>query len=55
MKIKNIETIVMNNNYLGNEAALADTFEIKFTEYVAAYDEESNSTTIHYIIYTTLA
>lgn len=54
-KCKNIETIVMDNNHLGNEAALADTFGIKFTEYVAAYDEENNSTTIHYITYTTLA
>lgn len=54
-KCKNIETIVMDNNHLGKEAALADTFGINFTEYSSIYDEENNQTTIHYITYTTLA
>ena len=52
MRIKNIETIVMTNNYLGKEATLAAVFEIKYLQFVSAYDEETNSTTIHYVFYT---
>ena len=52
MIIKNIETIVMTNNYLGKEATLAAVFEIKYQQFVSAYDEETNSTTIHYVSYT---
>lgn len=51
MKCKNIETVVMHNNHLGCEAAIADTFGLTFSEYVATYDEETNCTTIHYISY----
>ena len=51
MKCKNIETVVMHNNHLGREAAIADTFGVTFSEYVATYDEETNCTTIHYISY----
>lgn len=47
-----IETLVMHNNYLGKEASLAETFEIKYHEFVSAYDEATNSTTIHYIFRT---
>lgn len=47
-----IETIVMNKNYLGKEAALAAAFGIRYHEFVSAYDEETNSTTIHYIFRT---
>lgn len=49
---RTIETIVMNKNYLGKEAALAAAFDIKYHEFVSAYDEETNSTTIHYIFRT---
>ena len=52
MKNKNIETVVMINNYLGKEATLAAVFEIKYQQFVSAYDEETNSTTIHYVFYT---
>ena len=52
MKNKSIETIVMTNNYLGKEAILAAVFEIKYQQFVSAYDEETNSTTIHYVSYT---
>lgn len=46
---RTIETIVMSKNYLGKEAALAVAFDIKYHEFVSAYDEATNSTTIHYI------
>ena len=52
MRIKNVETIVMTNNYIGKEATLAAIFEIKYQQFVSAYDEETNSTTIHYVFYT---
>ena len=52
MKNKNIETVVMTNNYLGKEASLAETFEIEYQQFISAYDEETNSTTIHYVSYT---
>lgn len=52
MRNKHIDTIVMNKNYLGKESALAAAFEIKYHEFVSAYDEETNSTTIHYVFYT---
>ena len=52
MRNKNIDTIVMTNNYLGKEATLAAVFEIKYQQFVSAYDEETNSTTIHYVSYT---
>ena len=52
MRNKNIETIVMINNYLGKEATLAAVFEIKYQQFVSAFDQETNCTTIHYIYYT---
>ena len=52
MRNKNIDTIVMTNNYLGKESALAAAFEINYQQFVSAYDEETNSTTIHYVFYT---
>ena len=52
MRNKNIETIVMTNNYLGKEATLAATFDIQYQQFISAYDEETNSTIIHYVFYT---
>lgn len=52
MRNKNIETVVMINNYIGKEATLAAVFEIKYQQFVSAFDKEMNCTTIHYIYYT---
>ena len=52
MRNKNIETVVMINNYIGKEASLAAAFDIQYQQFVSAYDEETNSTTIHYVFYT---
>ena len=47
--MKDIETIVMSNNWIGKEAELADTFGIKYGEIKSSYNEETNNTVINYI------
>ena len=49
---RTIETIVMNKNYLGKESSIAETFGIKYHEFVSSYDDETKCTTIHYIFRT---
>ena len=39
-RMKNIDTLIMNNNWLGKEASLAETFEIKYQQYSSYYNEE---------------
>lgn len=52
VKVKHLNTIVMINNHLGQEASIANAFDIYYTEYISSYDEETNHTIIHYVYYT---
>ena len=52
MRIKNIETVVMINNWLGREKGIAETFEIPYQTYTSCYNEETNHTIIDYVYYT---
>lgn len=49
--LRNIETLVMNKYYIGQEEKLAAAFEIRYDTFVSSYDEETKCTTIHYILY----
>lgn len=49
--LRNIETLVMYNNHLGQEAKLATIFDIEYDSFVSSYDDETKCTTIHYILY----
>lgn len=49
--LRNIETLVMNKYYIGQEEKLAAAFEIKYDSFVSSYDDETKCTTIHYILY----
>ena len=45
--LRNIETLVMNKYYIGQEAKLAAAFDIKYDSFVSTYDDETKCTTIH--------
>lgn len=47
--MKTIETIVMKNNHTGSEDKIAALFDIKYDDYLSAYHNDTNCTTIHYI------
>lgn len=47
--MKTIETIVMKNDRTGAEDKIAALFDIKYDDYVSAYQNDTNCTTIHYI------
>jgi hypothetical protein len=47
--MKQIETIVMKNDRTGAENKIAALLNIKYDDYVSAYHNDTNCTTIHYI------
>ena len=51
-RMKNIDTLIMNNNWLGKEASLAEEFKIKYQQFSSYYNEEKNETVIDYVHYT---